>query len=83
VDNGLLECDLPDISQAHGLIVTRVGTAKIALYGHDKKAGSLVKDEATSPDRPDVDGALAPSPCRCRTASAARSCSWGCSGRWR
>jgi hypothetical protein len=48
VDNGKLRCPLPDISRARGLIVTRKGTARIALYGNRKKAGYLVKDEAGS-----------------------------------
>jgi hypothetical protein len=47
-DNERLPCPLADISRVRGLIVTRRGTAKIALYGHDEKAGYLVKDEATS-----------------------------------
>jgi hypothetical protein len=47
-DNGKLACPLTDISRARGLLVTRRGTAKIALYGNGDKAGYLVKDEATS-----------------------------------
>jgi hypothetical protein len=48
VDNGKLRCPLPDISRARGLIVTRKGTARIALYANRKQAGYLVKDEAGS-----------------------------------
>ncbi len=47
-DNGKLSCPVSDISRAHGLIVTRRGTAKIALYGNHDQAGYLVKNEATS-----------------------------------
>jgi hypothetical protein len=47
-DNEQLPCRLSDISRAHGLVVTRRGPAKLALYGHDKKAGSLVVDESAS-----------------------------------
>ena len=47
-DNEQLPCPLRDISRAHALRVTRHGTAKIALYGHDTQAGFLVKNEATS-----------------------------------
>jgi hypothetical protein len=47
-DNGQLPCPLTDISRARGLIVTRRGTAKIALYGNAEKAGYLVKNESTS-----------------------------------
>jgi uncharacterized membrane protein YgcG len=47
-DNGQLRCPLADISRARSLIVTRRGTAKIALYGHGEQAGFLVKNEARS-----------------------------------
>lgn len=47
-DNEQLPCPLRDISRARALRVTRRGTAKIALYGHDEQAGFLVKNEATS-----------------------------------
>jgi uncharacterized membrane protein YgcG len=47
-DNGQLPCELPDISRARRLVVTRVGKARIALYTHDKQAGFLIKNEATS-----------------------------------
>jgi hypothetical protein len=47
-DNGKLRCPISDISRVRGLVVIRRGTAKVALYGHDEKAGYLVKDEATS-----------------------------------
>jgi hypothetical protein len=47
-DNEQLPCRLRDISRARSLIVTRRGSAKLALYGHEKKAGSLVVDESTS-----------------------------------
>jgi uncharacterized membrane protein YgcG len=47
-DNGQLRCPLADISRARSLIVTRRGTAKIALYGHEEQAGYLVKNEAGS-----------------------------------
>jgi hypothetical protein len=47
-DNEQLPCRLADISRARSLVVTRRGPAKLALYGHDKKAGSLVVDESTS-----------------------------------
>jgi hypothetical protein len=47
-DNDQLPCPLRDIARARGLIVTRRGTAKIALYAHEQYAGFLVKNEATS-----------------------------------
>jgi hypothetical protein len=47
-DNGNLRCPLPDITLAHGLIVTRRGTAKIAVYGNGDRAGFVVKNEAAS-----------------------------------
>jgi hypothetical protein len=47
-DNGTLVCPLLDISKARGLIVTRRGTAKVALYGNRTNAGYLVKHEAMS-----------------------------------
>jgi hypothetical protein len=47
-DNGDLSCGLPDISRARSLIVTRRGPAKVAIYGHDKQAGTLVVAESTS-----------------------------------
>ncbi len=47
-DNGRLQCPLQDISRARTLRVTRRGTARIALYAHQGKAGYLVKPEATS-----------------------------------
>jgi hypothetical protein len=48
VDNGRLKCPLRGIARARTLIVTRRGTAKIALYANSKKAGFLVKNEASS-----------------------------------
>jgi hypothetical protein len=47
-DNAKLACPLRDISRARRLIVTRLGTAKIALYADREKAGFLVRNEATS-----------------------------------
>jgi hypothetical protein len=47
-DNGKLSCPLPDITRAHGLIVARRGTAKIALYSNGDQAGFVVKNEAAS-----------------------------------
>jgi hypothetical protein len=47
-DNARLQCPLQDVSQARGLVVTRRGTARIALYAHLGEAGFLVKNEATS-----------------------------------
>ena len=47
-DNGKLRCPVPDISRVRGLIVTRRGTAKIAIYGNLDQAGYLVKNEASS-----------------------------------
>jgi hypothetical protein len=67
-DNGQLPCRLPDVSRARSLIVTRRGPAKLALYGHEKKAGTLVVDSAGGYRR-----CCRASPCRCRMASAAAS----------
>jgi hypothetical protein len=47
-DNGRLKCRLSDTSRVRGLIVTRRGTAKIAVYGHEHRAGFVVRYEATS-----------------------------------
>jgi hypothetical protein len=47
-DNGRLVCPLRDISQAHGVLVIRRGSAKIAIYGHKHRVGFLVRDESTS-----------------------------------
>jgi hypothetical protein len=47
-DNGRLRCAVNDISRVRSLLVTRRGHAKIAIYGHEHKAGFLVRNEATS-----------------------------------
>lgn len=47
-DNGRLTCPLRDISSARAVLVTRQGRAKVAVYGHKRKAGFLVRNEAAS-----------------------------------